>query len=480
MHLARIVIFALLLVGCTSLPNSESISKSTNIPKIFSHQDTLDSLGEKVIASKDFKEVFFILFPIPELQSLINEALEKNTDLLTLESKIKQAASNVKINSAALAPSISAGTNFNYSDRNYKNVQISYNQNSINANLSLNWEIDIFGKLDALRKASKQSYLAAKDSLKSAQISLIASVANYYFSILELEINLKNMRENLANLEQIAAITSQKHQLGLVDISEVASIQSTLFNTKNSILDLETQLEQNQNALSVLLNRQNPDYTFRAELIPFAIPKINALPQDVLLLRPDVQNSIHSLYAALYTKTNKKLALLPSFSVGGSLGQLLFSNSATGLVTQITSALSLPLLNRTSITQTYLIAKEDVKQAEYSLQNTINTAIQEINNASVNLRTSHQNALNATKNLDIATLNFKAIEVQYNQKLIDQVTFLNAQNTLISAKNSNISAIKAQNLAIITIYKVLAGNLYLSPSQNSLDTQKTQNTKGKK
>ena len=449
-----------LLLGCTHLPDDKTLIKNTNIPSTFAHQNVLDSLGNTINNAKDFKEAFFILFPIPELHSLIDEALKNNTNLLTLESKIKQAASNIKINAANILPSISAGANYNYSDRNFKNVQISYNQNALNSSLSLNWEIDIFGKLSSLYKASKQSYLAAKDSLQSAQVSLIADVANYYFAILELESNLKNMQENIANLEQIAHITQTKYHLGLSDISELSSLQTNLFNTKNTILNLEYQLEQNKNALSVLLNRQNPDYKFDAPLKAMLIPKVSTLPQDTLLLRPDVQNSIHNLYSALYTKQAKKLALLPSLNLGGSLGQLLFSgNSSTGLIGQITSALSLPLLNRQGITQAYLISKEDVKQAQYTLQNTINIAIQEVNNASINLKTSNQNTINAKKNLDLALLNFQSVQTQYHQKLIDKITLLNAKNTLLSAKNSNLNAIKSQNLAIIALYRALAGQL---------------------
>ncbi len=456
-----ICVFTLLLLfGCTHLPDDKALIKSTNIPQTFAHQHILDSMGNTINNAKDFKEAFFILFPIPELQSLINEALDSNTDLLTLESKIKQAASNIKINTANILPSISVGANYNYSDRNFKNVQISYNQNALNSSLSLNWEIDIFGKLNSLRKASNQNYLAAKDSLQSAQVSLIADVANYYFTILEIESSLKNTQENIANLEQIVHITQTKYHLGLSHISELTSLQTNLFNSKNTALNLEYQLEQNKNALSVLLNRQNPSYQFHTPLQAMIIPKVTALPQSALLLRPDVQNSIHNLYSALYTKQAKKLALLPSINLGGSLGQLLFSsNSSAGLIGQITSALSLPLLNRQGITQAYLISKEDVKQAQYNLQNTINIAIQEVNNASINLKTSNQNTINAKKNLDLALLNFQSVQTQYHQKLIDKITLLNAKNTLLNAKNSDLSAIKSQNMAIIALYKALAGQL---------------------
>ncbi len=491
--LAFIPVFCLLVSGCTKLPNQEKIITESNLPKSFAHQKTLQSLSdtqalskEKILQekakiqedkksnkgaskdfdtrtedrAKDFSSIFFALFPNDNLKSIIQTALAQNTDLLTLESKIRQAAATAKINLAGIFPSASLDMDYNYSNRNYQNVQISFNQNALNANISLNWEVDLFGKLIALAKASKQTYLASIDSLKASQVSLIASVANYYFTIQNLKATLEIQQKISDNLKKILEITQKQYQLGLASIADLSSAKNSFLTQQNAILNTRYTLEQNQNALLVLLNAKNLPGIRNPNLTPTSIPQINALPQNTLILRPDVQNAIHTLYAALYTRTNKKLGLFPTISLNGSLGQLLFSDtSAVGLISRVASMIAMPLLNRQSITQTYLMAKEDVKQAYYSLQNTINTAISEVNNAAINLQTSKQTYRNAKDNFATLSRNFESSHVQYRQSLIDMPALLSVQNSFLNAKNAMIIASISLNLSLVAIYKALAGNI---------------------
>lgn len=456
--LAFVVFFA----GCASLPKDNDLSTQMNVPKKFTHQKLLQTLGQKEISQKkDYLQTFFDLFQDEDLKKLVEQALKNNTNLLTLESKIIQARSNAKISTANLFPSVSANLNYNYSDRNYKNVQVNYNQNSLNAALSFSWEIDIFGKLSALRKADIQTYLASQQTLENAKVTLISDIATYYFTILQLHQMIDLNKAIIDNLEDIFLITEKKYKIGLVDISDLSTAKNNLLSQKNNLLSLEYSLEQNQNALLVLLNQQDYPLQFNSEKI-FTnpqIPIINSLPSKVLLNRPDVSSGIYTLRASFYTKTNKQLALLPSLSISGSLGELLLSSAGAGqLVWQIASSLAIPLLNRQSLTQAYISAKEDLKQAYYSLQNTINTAIQEINNASINLKTSQESFSNSKEGLDFFTGVLKNTREKRYQNLIDDLTFLEVENNYYQAKSNLISASLQFNTALILLYKAFAGN----------------------
>ena len=466
----------LFFAGCTTLPNDEELILKNHIPKTFNHQIALKELKEKGIIKGDYLESFFHLFPDPSLQKLILESLKSNTNLLTLESKIIQAKSTARINTAAMIPSVSVGSSYNSSNQNYKNVSVNYNQNSLNANASLSWEIDIFGRLNALRKASIQNYLATKDSLESAKISLIADIANYYFTIRQLQNSIQIQTKIIQNFEQIMQITESKYKIGLIDITDLSTIKNSLTSQKNALLTLQYNLEQNKNALNVLLNVQNNPIEIEqiSPLSPAQIPLIDALPQKALILRPDVQNAIHTLYASLYTRTSKKMALLPSITISGNLGQLLFSNTAHsgGLISQITSSLTMPLFNRQSLTQSYLMAKEDTKQAYYTLQNTINTAISELNNAAINLKTSKQSYENAKENLKYLYKSLMSAKAQYEERLIDEQSYYENQNTYLSAENSLLADSLNLNQALIAIYKALAGNLSKENHQNTLKETK--------
>lgn len=456
-------------IGCTTLPKQEELIAQNNIPQNFKYQKMLAELAEiNSIEEKDFIKTFFKIFDDKVLHNLIFEALKANTNLLTLESKIVQAKSNIKIDTASMFPSASLNLNYNHSAKSYKNVQVNYNQNSLNATASLSWEVDLFGKLNALRQADTQAYLASQKNLENAKVSLIADIATYYYTILQLQNSISINKRIIENLEKIFKITKQKYDFGLVDISTLSSAKNTLSSQKNTLLNLEYALEQNKNALLVLLNKKDLDFNFDAYkiLTPPHIPYIQALPATTILNRPDVSSSIYSFQSSLYKRTNKKLSLLPSINLNGSLGQLLLSSAGMGdLIWQIASSLAMPLLNRQSITQAYIIAKEDSKQAYYTLQNTINVALQEINNASVNLKTSKESLDNSKEGFDFFTSTLASTKVKYNQKLIDDLSFFEVENNYLNAKNSLVNASLQLHSALIVIYKAFGGNLSHSQEQ---------------
>lgn len=467
------LLFILFFAGCSSLVQKDKIALKTHLPKRFSNQDLLESIvkqnyGEKKIATSenlhfekmDFIQSFFYIFPDPILQKLIKESLKNNTNVLTLTSKIAQARSSAKIAGADLLPKVGANIGYNYSDGNYKKYQINFNQNTLNGSFTLSWEMDIFGRINSLRKASKEQYISAQKDLASAKISLIADVANYYFTIRKLANSIHIYQKIVQNQENIYQINEKKYHLGLLDISDLASLQTTLSTQKSTLADLTYQLEQNKNALLILLNAQDLDFDISASY-KFArpnFPNIKAMPSQVLLSRPDIKSSIHLLNAQIYTQSSKKAEFYPTLAISGNLGQILFSNNGIGdLIWQITGALSMPLLNRTSIRENYKIQKENVAQAFYTLQNSINTAIGEIQNAIGDVDYSKANLQNSLQSVKITQNALEATKIKYNYKLIDELGLLNYQNQYFNTQKTLNDSFYSNIEAMIMLYKSFGG-----------------------
>ncbi|PAF53539.1 hypothetical protein BKH42_05700 [Helicobacter sp. 13S00482-2] len=473
MNFLKLVLLSVFFTGCTSLMQKEEIISKTHIPKRFSNEDVLQSLvkqtyGEKPTLSKempnlqsmDFLQTFFYIFTDHTLQQLIEQALKNNPNVLTLTSKIAQARSTAKIQGADMIPKIGANIGYNYSDGNYKKYQINFNQNTLNGSLTLSWEIDIFGRINYLRKASKEQYFSAQKDLSSAKISLISDVANYYFTIRKLINSINIYQELVQNQEKIYQINEKKYDLGLIDITELASLKSTLSNQKNTLLDLSYQLEQNKNALLVLLNTKNVDFdmTQNYHFKKPNFPPIQTMPSSVLLKRPDIQSAIHALNAQIYTQSSKRAEFFPVLNISGSLGQILFSNNGIGdLIWQITSSLSMPLLNRTNIRENYKIQKENVKQAFYALQNSINTAIGEIQNAISDADYSKENLKNSLQSAQISENALKATKFKYDYKLIDEISLLDYQNQYLNIQKTLNESLYGNTEAMILLYKSFGG-----------------------
>ena len=452
--------------GCAKLPTETDLVQKTHVPEHFTNTLSNNLDGKKInndIQRLDYKETFFAIFSDPILRDLTLRALKKNTNLLTLESTIKQARATAKINTANLFPSISSGANYNYSDNNYRRIQTNVTQNSANASLTFSWEIDIFGKLNALRMASKQQILEAIENLSQAQVVLISDVANYYFTIRQTQQAILLNEEITKNLEQIYLLTEERYNLGLIGLDSLATTKSNYLSQKNTTLNLLYVLEQNKNALLVLLNSNDIGFNIYDSDYQFSspqIPNIETMPVNVIFNRPDVRSSVFALNASIYNRFNKKMSLFPSINLSGNLGQILFSPQLGigDMIWQIAGSLALPLINRQSITQDYVIAKETTKQAFYTLQDTINTAISEIENALKNMDITHKSLNNMIEYYNINKDTFEIMESQYEEKLIDEISKLEYANNYLRSKTNLIEAHLSENQAAIALYRAFGGN----------------------
>lgn len=480
------ILVALLCACSPTIPTLEESAKNTHIPKHFNNlkSPALDSENEekgfeqKIQTSVQaienaqqkpyaLEQLETLLDDLP-LQTLLRVALEHNTNVLTMVSRIKQARSQAKINTANMLPTINGGINSSYIDRRTlsQTTTIRPGANSVNANIGLSWEVDLFGKLNALRQSSKKDYLAAQSNLAYAQISLIAEVSTLYYTLRQNAYSLARGQESLLNLERIEENARAQYKLGLIDIT---SLQTTMSNTttqKNNVETLAYTLEQNKNALLVLLNIDSDELEKYVNFgkQDYNLPEIKGYsvaqaPNQILLSRPDIQSNLYSLYSQLYKEASANAARLPSISLSGSIGEILYSNNGAGsLVFQIANSITAPLLNRSSLKQTYLIQKELSKEAYYTLQNTINTALSEIENALFDKDSKKRQLENIESLYALSQQSYANNKAKYERGLLDVSEFLTNENTYLNVQTQLFNAQSNEILSFITLFKALGGN----------------------
>ena len=491
-RLCLLGVLVFIYIGCsTQIPTLEENAKQTHIPESFRNLESLKKPTQRVDSvkaenttknktSKDKEEPFSLeqfvaLVNDKDLHTILHIALEKNTNVLTMISRIKQAKSQVKINTASMLPTINAGLNSSYIDNRTlsQSTIVRPGANSINASLSMSWELDLFGKLNALRQSSKKSYLQAQSNLAYAQISLIAEVATLYFTLRDNAHSVKIAKATLENLQQIEQINTDRFRIGLIDINAYQSIVANTRTQKNNYESLLYTFEQNQNALLTLLNIPLEELKQKINFLDskeYEFPQIRAfyvdkMPSDVLLSRPDIQANIYALHAQLYKQTNANAARLPTISLSGSIGDILYStsgNSVGSIVFQIANSIATPLLNRTSVKQNYLIQKELSNEAFYTLQNSINIALGEVENALFDVQSKKRQLQNTQDVYDIGLKAYKDNSAKSTRGLLDKNDFLGLENSYFSLQTQLFSAKTNEVLSVITLFKALGGNLALS------------------
>ena len=502
-------------VGCsTKLPSNQELQVKNHIPQSFknsltiqntNHQNTTtqnkiapnkttqnvaDKSAKQATKKDNTLEQFMQLISDEKLSALLQIALERNTNVLTMVSRINQAKAQAKISTANMFPTINAGLNTNYTDRRTQSQSLAVRPgtNSVNASLSVSWELDLFGKLNALRQSSKKAYAQAQDNLAFAQISLIAEVGTLYFTLRNNAFSIAQAKEMLANLEEIDSINAQKYNDGLIDINTYKTAKTNLITQKNTLETLSYTYEQNKNALLVLLDINHGDLEKQIDFLDsgFELPLVNAfdintLPSEVILNRPDVRASVNALYAQLYKITNAKAARLPSISLSGSVGQLLYSNmGGNSLVFQIANAITTPLLNRTALKQTYIIQQELGKEAYYTLQNTINTALSEIENALFNMDSQRRQVANNKIALDIGQSAYQTDEVRSQNGMLELSEFLTNKNSYLTLQTQLFTSKTNELISAITLFKAFGGEMYFFDDthlESKEDETKNQNNK---
>ncbi len=491
----------LVFVGCsTHIPTTDDTAKQTHVPSHFRNLDSThsgsDSSADKPQDSIKFNndkatsssndlgrpfslEQFMNLINDDALHTILNIALEKNTNVLTMISRIQQAKSQMKINTASMLPNVNAGINSSYIDNRTlsQSTVVRPGANSVNASISMSWELDLFGKLNALRKSSKKSYLQAQSNLEYAQISLIAEVATLYFTLRDNANSLKIAQNVLLNLEQIEDINATKFKLGLIDVATYQTFVANTTTQKNTYENLRYTFEQNRNALLVLLNIQFEELKEKIDFLDsqnYIFPHIMAfyvdkMSSDILLSRPDIKASIYALHAQLYKQTNANAARLPSISLSGSIGEILYSSSGASMgsiVFQLANSITASLLNRTSLKQNYLIQKELSNEAFYTLQNSINTALGEVENALFDIQSKKRQVQNVQNAYEIGLKAYEGNTAKNKRGLLDKNDFLGLENTYLNIQTQLFSAKTNEILSIITLFKALGGNLALSNNQD--------------
>lgn len=444
----------LLLFGCVHTMTDDEIKSKYSLPDNFRNTAYIDDLNNNkvTLSYKDPVAEIKSMLPDDSFIAVLDTASQENPDLLILLSKIKQARYQLKSATGAMIPQVSGSLDYSYGE----------NSDGLNGSLNLSWEADIYGKLDALRKAKKELIKYAEENYVNGQVTLAADTASYYFSIRKAAAQLFFANKILENHKTIVDIYTQMQSSGLMDESEYISASMDYLNAQNSVQQYQVEVEQNKNALYALINNKDINITidmvYDTSFAP-AVPKINDIPAEVILNRPDVRASVYTLNSELYKHYNKKMSLLPSLSINGNLGQLLASSTGIGdLVWQIAMSLAAPILNRQELYAQLKIQEETVNQAELSLQKSINTAVSDIENTSFAMLSSNKSYNNTKDILENAKISMGILESRWKAGLIDDVEYLKAQNDFLNTYISFYSAWYENISSSIMLYKAFGGS----------------------
>ncbi|MFC7699720.1 efflux transporter outer membrane subunit [Bradyrhizobium sp. GCM10028915] len=406
-------------------------------------------------------------FRSAELTQLMEEAHTVNLDIAAAVSRIVEADAQARQAGAALLPSLSGTGQEAYSRTSGSSASGLTNGGrevvNYQASLSASYQLDFWGQnRDALQTAEETAN-ANRFDRDVVALTTLAGVANAYFQVLASQDRIRTSQRNIASAQRILDAVRERRRAGTGTDLDVAQQESVLANQKALVPPLRQTLDQNVNALAVLVSR--PPESVRVlggSLNRIAIPRVTpGLPSELLTQRPDIRRQEAQLASATANVGNARAQFFPTIQLTGNGGYQssalvsLFQPHAAFF--QLVGSATQPIFDGGKILGNFEFAKARQDELLQTYRKTIIQSFADVDNALFSIKQTtirlqlQRDVLNASRRA------FDLSEQQLRAGTADIVTVLNTQLTLFQAEDALSQAQLARLLAIVSLYQALGG-----------------------
>lgn len=405
------------------------------------------------IASLSWREVF----ADPRLQQLIDSALANNTDLLSARERIKEAEATLMSARLAYLPSFMLTPQGGVSS--FDGAKGSWTYTGI---ASASWEVDIFGRLTNAKRRSKALYEQSLEYEQAVSTSLIANMANLYYTLLMLDEQYRISQETALSWQESVRTMRAMMEAGMTNEAGVAQAEANCRQVEASLLDLEQQIKEVENSICILLGTvPGPVERGRLEGQTFPEDLSVGVPLQLLSRRPDVKSAELALASAFYSTNAARSAFYPSITLSGTAG---WTNSAGSLIVNpgkvllsAVASLTQPLFNRGQNVAQLKIAKAQQEEAKLAFQQTLLNAGSEVNNALTQVQKARGRA--SLKQEQVASLEeaVRSTQLLMQHGTTTYLEVLTAQQSLLSARLTQVADRFDEIQGIVNLYQALGG-----------------------
>ncbi len=401
------------------------------------------------------------------LEALVQEGLSGSYSLAEQRALVRQAEQSLVIAGAPLYPELDLDFDADRSGSGSGNAASGFD-----AGVSLEWELDLWGKLSDSERQANLTLAARQAELESARLGLVSDLALAWFELQAVEQRLALFSRRLSNLEQNLEIIESGYRLGLGSALDVYLARNDV-QSEQARVEAQRQLRiEAVQALQLLLGRY-PDgrWTAMAALPVLDAPLPAGVPGTLLRRRPDLASAWMELLAADAARAVAHKERFPGFSISASLGDSasrlpdLLSGS---LAWSLAGGLTQPLFNAGRLKAAEAQAQARVEELEQQYLGLVFSAFAEVETTLSRagaLQQQYEQYLQAERTALLAEeLSF----AQYRKGLVEYSTVLEAQRRSLDAQ-STVIGLRADLLTNrVALYRALGGDF--APADASSDT----------
>lgn len=449
-----LVLLSLLLSSCAMGPNYER-------PKI----ETADNFRMAEIEGESIANLpWWELLHDEQLQLLIRQALAENKDLKQAVASMEEFQARIFMARADFLPGINVSTNApafgtlgGFVVPGFPTPFSYFGQGT------LNWEIDIWGRVRRANEAARADLLAREENRRAVVLTLVSGVAQSYFDLLQLDMQLEITRRTLLSWEETVALSQHRLRGGVISRLDADQFEAERANVSARLAEIERQVIQKENELNVLLGK-NPAPISRGRLLTDQVMLLEVpagLPSDLLQRRPDILQAEQALAAATARIGMTKAARFPRITLTGLLG--VASPRLANLLTSGTEygmggvGLAGPLLNAQTLGHEQRAFEAQSRRVLAQYEQTILVAFKEVEDSLVAVRTAKNQRKAQQEQVDALRSALQIANLRHQAGITSHLEVLVAKRSLFSAETALTSAHRLHLVSVVQLYKALGG-----------------------
>jgi NodT family efflux transporter outer membrane factor (OMF) lipoprotein len=455
--LALVAAAAWSLTGCKAGPDYVKPPAMAAPPESYK-----EAAGWKVASPQDqiARGAWWKVFCVPALDSLEQQVELSNQNLKATEAQYRQALAAIRVASASLYPTITAGAGITAAHRLAPSgagttagpAITGRNTTLYSLPLDLSWEIDVWGRIRRAIEAAEYGAQASESDLESARLSAQATLAQSFFQLQSLDAQRSLLEATIADLERALAVTQNRYAVGVVGRTDVLQAETQLESTRAQALDVANQRASTEHAIAVLIGKPASGFSLPSMPLTAVPPEIPLLlPSELLERRPDVAAAERRAAAANAEIGVATAAWFPQISLSASTGFIAPSLAGLFSLPSLYWALG-PRLSETVFEGLGRSAAIDQARAAYEVavanyRQTALGAFQEVEDNLAALRILEQEqqaqdkAVEAARQVVTITTNqYEVGTVSYLEVLVAQTTALENERAAIELRGRRMSA----------------------------------------
>lgn len=274
------------------------------------------------------KNAWWKVFGDSELDQYEDRAMANNQTLKAAAARLQEARTFARVTASGLYPEIDLNPaaqrqrlSANRPTNGARIVPSAVTQNVFSIPFTLNYEVDLFGRVRRSLEAANASLQASAADLENVRLLVSSELAADYFQLRELDAEMAVVQKSVTFQQQGLDLVEKRHEGGAVSRLDVAQQQTVLDSSITQLRLLQQQRAQFEHAVALLQGLPAPDFKAPVRPLNLQLPAIPmALPSELLERRPDIATAERQVAAANAQIGVARSAFYPSISLSGAGG----------------------------------------------------------------------------------------------------------------------------------------------------------------